>query len=175
MDRRTGPARPKNRDFNLTNYTPNDSDSDIEDQLLWNDSEDDYIPAGDDESSSKEEYDYEQRQTYVANVIVSPQRWPEERISLPSLLDLLSPQQDENEDQACQPATQGFTLNWTTTCQLKEIHFTNVFFRNTDGVDAIDYFDDFSLKMFNNEMFREKCVCRKAIFVRPRKKILENH
>lgn len=139
MDCGEGPSGSKRRRKQV--FTPLD-DSDIEETLYDDDSEDDYQP--DEEESASES----EGEVNLSNFVLQP---PRHRLSSSTAQDQdLEPRSplvsgSEEQVQTNQPCGLGSTSDWTTTGEMKKIDFikSNQFYGEVAGVNPVDYFNFF--------------------------------
>ncbi|XP_026746249.1 piggyBac transposable element-derived protein 4-like [Trichoplusia ni] len=136
MDCEEGPSRPKRQRKQLFSIM---HDSDIEEVLFSDNSEDDYQP-GDEESASEsegEEHPLDIELRSPARQLVSPTAQDQDlQPNSPSVSDT------QGQAQLNQPSAVGSTAEWTTTGEMREIYFTksNEFYGEIAGANPIDYF-----------------------------------
>lgn len=117
-------------------------DSDIEETLYGDDSEDDYQPD-DDEAASESE-----GEMHLINIELRP---PVHRLSSPTAQDQdLQINLPSTSGYQVQPSAAGSTSAWTTSGEMKKISFSksNEFCGEVAGVNPIDYFNFFFTEDF---------------------------
>ncbi|CAH2210108.1 jg6067, partial [Pararge aegeria aegeria] len=146
MDYREGSPKPKRQRKQLSSVL---NDSEIEEALYSDNSEDDYQP--DDEESASES----ESEEHLWNIECRPPTRPsvlptvQEQDLQPFTLTV-SDSQGQGQAQINQPSASGSTSEWTTTGEMKEIRFTksNEFYGEVEGANPIDYFNFFFTEDF---------------------------